>query len=631
MRKLLTICAVVVFMFAFSITANAVEWNVPGDGTIQAVIDGATSGDIINVAAGTYDEQVVIYNKSLTLQGAGETTIIQPSGPELMPTPSIPWIGGGTGTMSAIVSVETAGGEVTIRDLQIDGSLITSKSTTWQGGLVYLETSGKVEGVTVNGGSTLPDRTAGIFAAAITESVSLEVTGCSVEVYTRAGIYALGETMTANYHHNVINGPGDASAGVPNGIFFLRGVNGSATYNTVTDLSYTGETYRSTGIGTYNAGANITFAYNTISNVQNAFALAKNTSGTVVEHNEAYNCHTGVKMESGAANSVIQYNDLHDNDFAIRCGSAMGGGNVVHYNNFVNNPGLEWTSGDETYVGAVCNVHTTYILDAENNWWGDASGPFDDIGDVMVPPCGGVYVNDMWTSGTGDSVSNNVDYCPWLEELYSTPVANAGLDQNVDEGVTVTLDGSDSKDADGEIVSYLWGQTSGISMTLSDINAVQPTFTSPDVGPDGESFTFQLTVTDNEGLEDTDTCIVNVTWDNNPPIADAGVDQTVVGEGVTVTLDGSDSKDADGEIQGYLWTQTVGPPVTLSDASAVQPTFVTPIVAPSGTRLEFLLLVIDDGGLQSTDICIVNVEPEPEPAPLRGDDNGPCFIGTTSE
>jgi hypothetical protein len=180
------------------------------------------------------------------------------------------------------------------------------------------------------------------------------------------------------------------------------------------------------------------------------------------------------------------------------------------------------------------------------------------------------------------------------------PTADAGPDQTVDEGVTVTLDGSNSSDPDDGIASYLWTQLpGGTTVTLSDPTAAQPTFTAPDVGPSGESLTFQLTVTDNGGLQDTDDCIVNVTWVNIPPTADAGPDQ-IVDEGVTVTLNGSDSSDPDDGIASYLWTQLPGgTTVTLSDPTAAQPTFVTPPVDATMV-LTFQLTVTDNGGLQNT-------------------------------
>jgi hypothetical protein len=115
-----------------------------------------------------------------------------------------------------------------------------------------------------------------------------------------------------------------------------------------------------------------------------------------------------------------------------------------------------------------------------------------------------------------------------------------------------------------------------------------------------------LTVTDGGGLQSTDTCIVNVGWVNLPPTADAGPDQTME-EGNTVTLDGSNSTDADGSIGSYLWTQTAGPPVTLSDAGATQPTFVTPIVDLSGAILTFRLTVEDIGGLQASSEVSVTI------------------------
>ena len=186
------------------------------------------------------------------------------------------------------------------------------------------------------------------------------------------------------------------------------------------------------------------------------------------------------------------------------------------------------------------------------------------------------------------------------------PVSDSGAEQTVSEETTVTLDGSKDSDADDGIASYLWEQINGIPIGLSDPTAVRPSFISPDVGPDGSTLKFQLTVTDNGGLKSTDTCIVNVSWDNIPPVSDSGAEQTV-SEETTVTLDGSKASDADDGIASYLWEQMNGLPISLSDQTAVRPSFISPDVGPDGSTLKFQLTVTDNGGLRSTDTCIVNV------------------------
>jgi hypothetical protein len=189
------------------------------------------------------------------------------------------------------------------------------------------------------------------------------------------------------------------------------------------------------------------------------------------------------------------------------------------------------------------------------------------------------------------------------------PIADAGPDQSVESGVVVSLKGSNSIDLDDGIASFLWEQVSGLPVGL----VVEPgepdaNFMAPEVESNGESLTFELTVTDYSGLQSTDTCIVNVSWVNVPPASDSGADQTV-DEGTTVTLDGSKSSDADGSIVLYLWKQVSGIPVTLSDTTAIQSTFTAPQGITETESFEFNLTVEDGGGLQSSDSCVVSVTP----------------------
>ncbi|MFO7986413.1 MAG: PQQ-binding-like beta-propeller repeat protein, partial [Desulfatiglandaceae bacterium] len=89
------------------------------------------------------------------------------------------------------------------------------------------------------------------------------------------------------------------------------------------------------------------------------------------------------------------------------------------------------------------------------------------------------------------------------------PTARTGEDQEEVTGEdTVMLDGSRSSDPDYGIPVYEWNQTEGTSVTLSDSKAVRPVFSAPNAV---ETLTFELKVTDNSGLSDTDTCSVTIT------------------------------------------------------------------------------------------------------------------------
>jgi phosphatidylserine/phosphatidylglycerophosphate/cardiolipin synthase-like enzyme len=78
----------------------------------------------------------------------------------------------------------------------------------------------------------------------------------------------------------------------------------------------------------------------------------------------------------------------------------------------------------------------------------------------------------------------------------SSPVADAGPDQVVNEQDLVMLNGSNSGDPDGiKDVTYVWSQIAGPAVTLSDSSSKAPTFVAPKVAYD-TILSFRLTVSD---------------------------------------------------------------------------------------------------------------------------------------
>jgi hypothetical protein len=215
------------------------------------------------------------------------------------------------------------------------------------------------------------------------------------------------------------------------------------------------------------------------------------------------------------------------------------------------------------------------------------------------------------TDYSGDQASDRcIVNVTWVN---MPPVAAAGEDQTLSEGETVVLNGVVSTDPDDGIASYRWRQVVGPHVVLSNPDSPSPSFLAPDVGPDGATLTFELTVTDNGGLQDTDSCGVTVTWSNAEPIAEAGPDHQV-SAGSDVQLDGSASTDPEGLPLSFQWRQTFGPPVTLTDPTAVRPMFSVPVDGFDGLVLTFELTVTDSGGLQGVDTCDVVVSASEPPA-----------------
>jgi PKD domain. len=168
------------------------------------------------------------------------------------------------------------------------------------------------------------------------------------------------------------------------------------------------------------------------------------------------------------------------------------------------------------------------------------------------------------------------------------PTANAGPNQTVKHGTTVTLNGSGT-DPQSLPLTLLWSMISkpaGSAAVLSSSTAANPIFVADKLG----SYTVQLVV-DNGTLKST-PATVTITTTNTTPVANPGAAQSVA-LATTVTLNGTGSSDADNDPLSYSWSFTsrpAGSAATLAAASSASPTFFADVAGQYVVQL-----IVNDG------------------------------------
>ena len=218
-----------------------------------------------------------------------------------------------------------------------------------------------------------------------------------------------------------------------------------------------------------------------------------------------------------------------------------------------------------------------------------------------------------------------------VRSMNLSPVAAVGPDRTVQSGETVTLDASRSYDRDGTIVRFQWlGNVVGpgnIKLPLENADTATPGFMAPALAPGDEDLRilFQLIIWDNEGDSDLGSMTVTVTAPNVPPVADAGLDQSVA-SGATVLLDASGSEDSDGSIVSYQWRRTGGSgnrDVVLSGADTAELSFTADTLAVEDADVThvFQLVVEDDeGAFGISEVTVTVTAPNVSPIANAGAD-----------
>ena len=352
-------------------------------GRIQDAIDAAT-GTTINVAAGTYTEAVTITpGADLIIQGAGRdvTTWIAPADD--------------ASRMHCIkcsnandTTLDISGFTFSVEDNVISTGCIGIQINRATTGALHLSIHDNKFIET----TTIPDETANSmllchnrFAARGAEAPVKIYNNLD---YTTGGI-AMSNTRAFDIYNNTFDGGSDAlyiAYGCPENTTIGDHYIYNNTFKNASN-AYPDGPWPSIFFDYHGSGTGMTFLPNTIED-------------NIFEDNDIA---IGYSMESDITypDDVIWFNDFNNNNEAMRV----------------------WG----TYATAV---------DAENNWWGDASGPSG------VGP------------GTGDAVSANVDYDPWL----GAPVESSAVHQEIVGAGTHEVDASD--EADTEVTLTTTGDTS---------------------------------------------------------------------------------------------------------------------------------------------------------------------------
>ncbi|XP_039977824.1 dyslexia-associated protein KIAA0319-like protein [Xiphias gladius] len=176
---------------------------------------------------------------------------------------------------------------------------------------------------------------------------------------------------------------------------------------------------------------------------------------------------------------------------------------------------------------------------------------------------------------------------------------------------SITLYGNQSTD-DHDPLSYEWSLSPESKDKVVEMQGVRTQILQLSAMQEGD-YTFQLTVTDSAGQQDTAHVTVIVQPENNkPPVADAGPEKELTLPVDRTTLDGSKSSD-DQKIATYHWKQTSGPgDVKIENVDSA----VATVTGLAVGRYEFTLTVTDERKLQSTDTVTVIVREELDQPPL---------------
>ena len=387
MKKLVTICLAITMILAVSGVAQAATWTVDDSGgadfsTITAAITAANNGDTINVAAGTYTNDIwdgtpgsgYRISKSLTINGAQAD--VNPNG--------------STDRGNESILVRTNGLPYSMRaNVTLNGFMIGSSAANTGGRVIVGDDA---HGTTIKNCiiQNTPDASSGhgvmVYSGA---------TGISIEDNTISNTAweAMRIEGNVNISGNVIK-----DIATNKGIYLHSTSSATVTDNIISNVLYEG----------IQAWADATITGNEISGAINGIQLrGDGTSYTITGNNIHDNDYHGIEApnyDSGqvVAEFAIVGNLLEDNGWTgVKVGGNTDGADYLINNNDILGNGIY---GVESL--------TSLDVNAEYNWWGSTVGTeilamtngnvdYDPWRTVPIPAPGAILLGSFGVSLVG--------------------------------------------------------------------------------------------------------------------------------------------------------------------------------------------------------------------------------------
>ncbi|KUK56872.1 MAG: Nitrous oxidase accessory protein, partial [Bacteroidetes bacterium 38_7] len=332
-------------------------WVIEGM-SIQDAIDAATDDDVIVITEGSYEEQLTIDEKDLTLDGDGEDKTFINSPDTLLTQYTT------SNANKPIVYFHNSNS--IIRDLTVDG-LGKGNSNYRMQGISYYNAEGEINNVEIKNIKETPangnQHGVGLYVY-VDNGISrlFNADNLNIHDYQKNGTVFAGDGLTANIINSHIQGLGQIDFNAQNGIQYSDGATGKAEGNEIYDNYYTPSAWSATGILVYDAGDNLKIIDNDVHNNGGVGIYVWAGLNTEVSNNYVHdNWGGGIDLLGpDLKNATVFYNIVKNNDYGIWVDSDVPSDLVVYNNTFDNIMNAEDLGSHSFDNGTIGNFWSDY-------------------------------------------------------------------------------------------------------------------------------------------------------------------------------------------------------------------------------------------------------------------------------